>query len=134
MTYEHRTVLTSTRGLLELSEWLATLGCTHVAMEASGVQWKPVWHVLEDHFTLILGNAMHIRDIPGRKRDMNDATWIADLLAHGLVRSSFVPPAPIKALRDLARARANNSAGNSPGIRNGAKRRSKMPTRSSPRS
>ena len=67
--------------------------------------WKPVWHVLEGHFTLILANAMHIRNIPGRKSDMNDATWIADLLAHGLIRSSFVPPAPIQALRDLTRTR-----------------------------
>jgi transposase len=105
VTYEHRTVSTTTRGLLDLAEWLTTHGCTHVAMEATGVYWKPVWHVLEESFTLVLANAMHIRNVPGRKSDMNDATWIADLLAHGLIRSSFVPPAPIQELRDLTRTR-----------------------------
>jgi transposase len=74
-------------------------------MEATGVYWKPVWHVLEEHVTLVLANAMHIRNVPGRKSDMNDATWIADLLAHGLIRSSFVPPTPIQELRDLTRTR-----------------------------
>lgn len=103
--YEHRTVATSTRGLLELADWLTAHGVTHVAMEATGVYWKPVWHVLEDHCTLVLANAMHIRNIPGRKNDKNDATWIADLLALGLIRSSFVPPAPIQDLRDLTRTR-----------------------------
>ena len=105
VTYDHRTVATTTRGLLDLAEWLTAYGCTHVAMEATGVYWKPVWHVLEEHVTLILANAMHIRNVPGRKSDMNDATWIADLLAHGLIRSSFVPPAPIQELRDLTRTR-----------------------------
>jgi transposase len=105
VTYEHRTVATTTRGLLELDQWLTALGCTHVAMEATGVYWKPVWHVLEAHFALVLANAMHIRNVPGRKSDMTDATWIADLLAHGLIRSSFVPPAPIQELRDLTRTR-----------------------------
>jgi transposase len=105
VTYEHRTVSTTTRGLLELADWLKAQGCTHVAMEATGVYWKPVWHVLEDHFTLTLANAMHIRNIPGRKSDKNDATWIADLLALGLIRSSFVPPPPIQELRDLTRTR-----------------------------
>jgi transposase len=74
-------------------------------MEATGVYWRPVWHVLEDAVTLVLANAMHIRNIPGRKNDKNDATWIADLLACGLIRSSFVPPAPIQDLRDLTRTR-----------------------------
>jgi transposase len=105
VTYERRTVSANTRGLLDLGEWLTAHGCTHVAMEATGVYGKPVWHVLESDFTLILANAMHIRNIPGRKSDMNDATWIADLLAHGLIRSSFVPPAPIQELRDLTRTR-----------------------------
>jgi transposase len=105
VTYEHRTVSTTTRGLLDLAEWLIAHACTHVAMEATGVYWKPVWHVLEEHFTLVLANAMHIRNVPGRKSDMNDATWIVDLLAHGLIRSSFVPPAPIQELRDLTRTR-----------------------------
>jgi transposase len=105
VTYEHHTVPTTTRGLLDLAEWLTAHDCTHVAMEATGVYWKPVWHVLEEHFALVLANAMHIRNVPGRKSDMNDATWIADLLAHGLIRSSFVPPAPIQELRDLTRTR-----------------------------
>ena len=102
---EVRRFPTTTQGLLALAEWLESAGCTHVAMEATGVYWKPVWHVLEEHFALVLANAMHIRSVPGRKSDMNDATWIADLLAHGLIRSSFVPPAPIQELRDLTRTR-----------------------------
>jgi transposase len=105
VTYEQLTVRTTTRGRLELADWLAVDECTHVAMEATGVYWKPVWHVLEEHVTLVLANAMHIRNVPGRKSDMNDATWIADLLAHGLIRSSFVPPVPIQELRDLTRTR-----------------------------
>jgi transposase len=105
VTYEHRTVSTNTRELLELADWLTAHAVTHVAMEATGVYWKPVWHVLEGHATLVLANAMHIRNIPGRKSDKNDATWISDLLALGLIRSSFVPPAPIQGLRDLTRTR-----------------------------
>lgn len=103
--YEQRTFPTTTRGLLDLATWLATAGCTHVAMEATGVYWKPVWHVLEAQFTLILANAMHIRNVPGRKSDVSDATWIADLLAHGLIRGSFVPPTPVQDLRELTRTR-----------------------------
>jgi transposase len=110
VTYEPRTVSTTTRGLLDLAEWLTAPGCSHVAMEATGVYWKPVWHVLESHLRLGLANAMHIRNVPGRKSDMNDATWIADLLAHGLIRSSFVPPAPIQELRDLTRTRGRLKA------------------------
>lgn len=105
VTHHQGTFPATTRGLLELADWLSTHGCTHVAMEATGVYWKPVWHVLEDQFTLVLANAMHIRQVPGRKSDVNDATWIADLLAHGLIRSSFVPPTTIQALRDLTRTR-----------------------------
>jgi transposase len=105
VTYQHRTVAATTQGLLELADWFAANGCTHVAMEATGVYWKPVWHVLEESFTLVLANAMHIRNVPGRKSDTNDATWLADLLAHGLIRGSFVPPAPIQDLRDLTRTR-----------------------------
>jgi transposase len=105
VTYQHRTVPTTTRGLLELADWLAAAQCTHVAMEATGVYWKPVWHILEGPVTLVLANAMHIRHVPGRKSDMTDAAWIADLLAHGLIRSSFVPPAQIQDLRDLTRTR-----------------------------
>ncbi len=105
VTYQHRTVATTTRGLLALADWLAAAQCTHVAMEATGVYWKPVWHILEGQFTLVLANALHIRHVPGRKSDMTDAAWIADLLAHGLIRSSFVPPAEIQNLRDLTRTR-----------------------------
>src|SRR5690606_15512181 len=79
--------------------------CTHVAMEATGIYWKPVWHVLEGQFELVLANAQHIRNVPGRKTDVKDAEWIAELLAHGLIQSSFVPPTPIQELRDLTRTR-----------------------------
>lgn len=102
---EVRTFGTMTAELIELAEWLASHGVTHVAMEATGVYWKPVWHMLEDGLTLVLANAQHIRNVPGRKTDVNDAMWIADLLAHGLIRSSFVPPAQIQDLRDLMRTR-----------------------------
>ncbi len=105
VTHEVRSFGSSTRELLELADWLEARACTHVAMESTGVYWKPVWHVLEGRFELLLANAMHIRNIPGRKSDVNDATWIADLLAHGLIRGSFVPPAPIHELRDLTRTR-----------------------------
>jgi transposase len=74
-------------------------------MESTGVYWKPVWHVLEGHFELVLANAMHVRNMPGRKSDVNDAAWLAELMAHGLIRPSFVPPAPIQELRDLTRTR-----------------------------
>src|SRR6266571_8542726 len=73
--------------------------------QQTGVYWKPIWHVLDGHFELVLANALQIRSVPGRKSDVNDAMWIADLLAHGLIRSSFVPPAPIHELRDLTRTR-----------------------------
>lgn len=96
---------TTTSALLELGDWLAEHAVTHVAMEATGVYWKPIWHLLEGRFELILANAQHIKNVPGRKTDVNDAAWIADLLAHGLIRSSFVPPAPIQELRDLTRTR-----------------------------
>jgi transposase len=102
---EVKTFATTTSALLELNEFLSAQGVTHVAMEATGVYWKPVWHLLEGDFELILANAQHIRNVPGRKTDVSDAGWIADLLAHGLIRSSFVPPAPIQELRDLTRTR-----------------------------
>jgi transposase len=91
--------------LLALRDWIAEHGCTHAAMESTGVYWKPVWHVLESSFELVLANATHIRNVPGRKTDVNDAMWIADLLAHGLIRASFVPPTPVQELRDLTRTR-----------------------------
>jgi len=102
---EVKTFSTMTRGLMELSDWLAECGVTHAAMEATGVYWKPAWHILEEDFALILANAQHIKAVPGRKTDVNDAMWIAELLAHGLIRSSFVPPQPIQELRDLTRTR-----------------------------
>jgi transposase len=102
---EGRQFTTTTQGLLELADWLKAGGCTHVAMEASGVYWKPVWHVLAGDFELVLTNPAHMRNVPGRKSDRNDASWIADLLAHGLLRASFVPPQPVLELRDLTRTR-----------------------------
>jgi transposase len=103
--YERVTVSTTTRGLLQLADWLATHGVTHAVMEATGVYWKPVWHVLEAEVSLTLANPQHVRNVPGRKSDKTDATWLADLLAVGLIRGSFVPPAAIFELRDLTRTR-----------------------------
>jgi len=100
-----RTFGTTTMELMALSEWLTGHGVTHVAMEATGVYWRPVWHVLDGSFELVLANAMHIKNVPGRKTDVNDAMWIADLLAHGLIRASFVPPMPVQDLRALTRTR-----------------------------
>ncbi len=103
---EVRTFSTVAGSLYELAEWLASHRVTAVAMEATGVYWKPVWHVLEaSGFTPVLANAAHIKAVPGRKTDVNDATWIADLLAHGLIRGSFVPERPVQELRDLTRTR-----------------------------
>jgi transposase len=102
---EVRTFGTTTPRILELVEWLQAEAVTHVALEATGVYWKPVWHLLEGHFALTLANARQIKNVPGRKSDVRDAEWIADLLAHGLIRSSFVPPAPVQELRDLTRTR-----------------------------
>jgi transposase len=96
---------TTTRELLKLHAWLLSQKVTHVAMEATGVYWKPVWHILAGAFVLTLGNARAMRNVPGRKSDQSDASWIADLLAHGLIRGSFVPGEPIQELRDLTRTR-----------------------------
>ena len=96
---------TMTRDLLKLEEWLAQEQVTHVAMEATGVYWLPVWHILESSVELLLANPAHIKNVPGRKTDVKDAEWIAELLAHGLVESSFVPPTPIQELRHLTRDR-----------------------------
>jgi transposase len=104
-SHEVRRFSTATRDLLELADWLAAQGVTHVAMEASGIYWKPIWHILEGRFELVLANSAHIRNVPGRKSDVNDAVWISDLLAHGLIRASFVPPAQIQDVRDLTRTR-----------------------------
>jgi len=103
---EVRTFDTTTKGLLVLADWLTSEQCTHVAMEATGVYWKPVWHILSDgDFELVLANARHVKNVPGRKTDVNDATWLADLLAHGLIRGSFVPDAETQVLRSLLRTR-----------------------------
>ena len=102
---EVRTFGTVTRELLALADWLAEQRVTHVLMEATGVYWKPVWHVLEGMATLVLANAAHVKNVPGRKTDVKDAEWLADLLAHGLVRGSLVPPADIHELRNLTRTR-----------------------------
>jgi transposase len=100
-----KTFDTTTSGLLALSEWLGARGCTHVVMEATGVYWKPVWHVLGSDFELVLANAAHVKNVPGRKTDVNDATWLAELLAHGLVRASFVPDEATQQMRALLRTR-----------------------------
>jgi transposase len=102
---ETRTFATHTAALVELADWLEGHQCTHVVLEATGVFWKPVWHILEGSFELILANAQHVKNVPGRKSDVNDAQWLADLLAHGLVRGSNVPERPIQELRDLTRTR-----------------------------
>jgi transposase len=102
---EVKSFATTTSELIALGEWMTQYQCTHVVMEASGVYWKPVWHVLEDSFELLLANAQHVKNVPGRKSDVNDAMWLADLLAHGLIRGSFVPPTPIQEVRDLSRTR-----------------------------
>jgi transposase len=108
---EVRTFATATADLVALRDWLAGLGVTHVGMESTGVYWKPVYAVLEGHFELIVGNAHHIKAVPGRKTDVKDAEWIADLVRHGLVRASFVPPPAIRELRDLVRLRRSLSEG-----------------------
>ena len=103
---EVRTFGTTTADLLGLAEWLAANGCTHVAMEATGVYWRPVWHVLaEGGFVLVLANAAQVKNVPGRETDVGDAAWLAELLAHGLVRASFVPEPATQALRALLRTR-----------------------------
>jgi len=96
---------TTTRELVSLREWLLAEGCTHAAMESTGVYWKPVYAVLEGALEIVVANAYHVKNVPGRKTDVKDAEWLADLLGHGLLRSSFVPPKPIRELRDLTRYR-----------------------------
>jgi len=103
---ETRSFGTMTGDLLELSDWLLSLGVTHVAMESTGEYWKPVYNILENNFELLLINAQHIKAVPGRKTDVNDAEWIAELLRHGLLRASFVPPLGQRELRELTRYRS----------------------------
>lgn len=102
---ETRTFGTTTAELIELFDWLAAAGCEHVAMESTGVYWKPVWRVLDGGFELILANAREVKNVPGRKSDVSDAQWLADLAAHGLIRASFVPDELVQDLRDLTRTR-----------------------------
>jgi transposase len=104
-TKEIRTFRTMTASLREMRDWLKAAGCTHVAMESTGVYWQPVYAVLEGHFELVVGNAHHIKAVPGRKTDVKDTEWIADLLRHGMIRPSFVPPQPLREMRDLLRYR-----------------------------
>lgn len=101
-----RTFKTTTQDLMALSDWLSAEGCTHIVMEATGVYWRPVWHILSDgEFELVLANAAHVKNVPGRKTDVNDATWLADLMAHGLVRGSFVPDQQTQEMRNVLRMR-----------------------------
>jgi transposase len=103
---EIRSFATMTKDILALADWLTSAGCTHIAMESTGVYWRPIWNLLEEQFELLLVNAQHIKAVPGRKTDIKDAEWIADLLQHGLLRASFVPPAPQRHLRELTRYRS----------------------------
>src|SRR5438093_2633275 len=102
-----RTFSTTTNALLALLDWLTGAGCTHVAMESTGVYWKPVYNIVEGQFELLVVNAQHLKAVPGRKTDVRDAQWIAELLAHGLLRGSFVPPANVRELRELTRYRSS---------------------------
>jgi len=102
---EVRTFGTMTADLLALGDWLAANGVTHVAMESTGVYWKPIWNLLEERFTLLLVNAAHVKAVPGRKTDVHDCEWLADLLRHGLLKASFVPDRPQRELRELTRYR-----------------------------
>jgi transposase len=100
-----RSFRTVTAELLALGDWLSAAACPHVAMESTGVYWKPIDNLLVDTFVLLVVNAQHIKAVPGRKTDVRDAEWIADLLQHGLLRGSFIPPATQRELRDLTRYR-----------------------------
>ncbi len=104
---EVRAFGTMTDNLLELSDWLSGFGVSHVAMESTGVYWKPIWNLLEGTFALLLVNAQHIKAVPGRKTDVKDAEWLAELLRHGLLRASFVPDRPQRELRELTRYRTS---------------------------
>ncbi len=100
-----RTFATMTDELLQLADWLSSAGCTHVAIESTGVYWKPVFNILEGLLAVILVNARHIKAVPGRKTDVRDCEWLADLLRHGLLKASFIPPVEIRELRELTRYR-----------------------------
>ncbi|HEV2133364.1 MAG TPA: IS110 family transposase [Terracidiphilus sp.] len=103
---EVKSFASTTGELMAMSEWLSNESVTHIAMEATGVYWKPVWHILSDgEFELVLANAAHVKNVPGRKTDINDAMWLADLMAHGLIKASFVPSEPTQQMRALLRTR-----------------------------
>src|SRR5260370_41854433 len=102
---EFRTYATTIEELLNLSDWLHEQGCTHVAFEATGVYWKPLYNLLEGHFEILVVNAQHIKAVPGRKTDVKDAEWIADLLQHGLLKASFIPAGSQRELLSLTRYR-----------------------------
>jgi transposase len=102
-----RSFSTLTDDLLALSDWLRDAGCTHVAMESTSTYWRPIYNLLEGQFEVLVANAYHIKQVPGRKTDVKDAEWIADLLRHGLLRGSFIPPAEQRRLRDLTRYRTH---------------------------
>jgi transposase len=104
---EIRTYSTMTPQLLELHDWLKEQGCSHIAFEATGVYWKPVFNLLEGDFEILVVNAHHMKAVPGRKTDVKDAEWIADLLRHGLLKASFIPSAPQRELRDVTRYRVS---------------------------
>jgi transposase len=104
---EVRAYGTVTDELLALAKWLQEAGCTHVAMESTGVYWKPIWNLLEEQFTLLLVNARHVKAVPGRKTDVKDAEWLADLLRHGLLHPSFVPARSRRELQELTRYRTS---------------------------
>lgn len=102
---ELRQFSTMTNEILMLKEWLKASGCTYIAMESTGVYWKPIYHLLQDSFEIVLVNAQHMKNVPGRKTDVKDAEWIADLLQHGLLKASFIPSSEQQAVRDLTRTR-----------------------------
>src|ERR671937_585131 len=102
-----RTFGTLADDVLALGDWLAQQGVTHVALESTSVYWQPLWNLLEDRFALLLVNAQHVHQVPGRKTDVRDCEWLADLLRHGLLRASFVPPRPQRELRELTRYRTS---------------------------
>src|SRR5438270_12472512 len=107
-----RTFKTMLADLLALADWLSSLKVTHVALESTGVFWRPVFNVLEDEErTLLLVNPQHVRAVPGRKTDVRDSEWLADLLRHGLLRACFIPPAPIRATRPRLTSRPVNRVG-----------------------
>lgn len=107
---EQRTFLTMTADLLALDDWLRQRQIEVIALESTGIYWRPVYNILEEGRTVILVNAWHMKAVPGRKIDLKDSEWIADLLRHGLLRASFIPPRPIREIRELARYRKTLSA------------------------